>query len=218
MRRKLETTLEINFENDIKDIDKTDEIQLEKKQPGKLKKYDREDILRETIQYFNGDELAANVWLNKYTLKDSDGNVYEKTPDDMHRRLASEFARIEKKYPNPVSENEVYNLIKKFKYLVPQGGCMTGVGNDFQIASLSNCFVIGQGENADSYGAVMKTDEEQVQLMKRRGGVGHDLSNIRPSGSAVKNRRPPALEAEIAAGLGDRHGPGRSRQFRAQNF
>lgn len=187
MRRKLENTLEINFGNDIKDIDKTDEIQLEKKQSGKLKKYDREDILQETIQYFNGDELAANVWLNKYTLKDSDGNVYEKTPDDMHRRLASEFARIEKKYPNPVSENEVYNLIKKFKYLVPQGGCMTGVGNDFQIASLSNCFVIGQGENADSYGAVMKTDEEQVQLMKRRGGVGHDLSNIRPSGSAVKN-------------------------------
>ncbi|MFC0876019.1 adenosylcobalamin-dependent ribonucleoside-diphosphate reductase [Saccharicrinis sp. FJH2] len=137
--------------------------------------------------YFKGDELAARVWVNKYALKDSHGKIYEKTPNDMHRRLASEIARIEQRYPNPLSETDVFDLIKEFKYIVPQGSPMSGIGNPFQIASLSNCFVIGNEDNADSYGGIMKIDQEQVQLMKRRGGVGHDLSHIRPKGSPVKN-------------------------------
>ena len=137
--------------------------------------------------FFNGDELAARVWVNKYALKDSHGNIYEKTPDDMHRRLASEIARIEAKYPNPLSDSDVFDLIKDFKYIVPQGSPMSGIGNKFQIASLSNCFVIGNDDDADSYGGIMKIYQEQVQLMKRRGGVGHDLSHIRPKGSPVKN-------------------------------
>lgn len=141
----------------------------------------------ETIKYFSGDDLAARVWVSKYALKDSEGNIYEKTPDDMHHRIASEIARIEKKYPNSLSETEIFDLIKNFKYIIPQGSPMTGIGNLFQIASLSNCFVIGNGTDSDSYGSIMKIDEEQVQLMKRRGGVGHDLSHIRPKGSAVKN-------------------------------
>lgn len=141
----------------------------------------------ETLKYFKGDDLAARVWVTKYALKDSDGNIYEKTPDDMHHRIASEIARVEKKYPNPLSETEIFDLIKNFKYIIPQGSPMTGIGNNFQIASLSNCFVIGNGTDSDSYGSIMKIDEEQVQLMKRRGGVGHDLSYIRPKGSAVKN-------------------------------
>lgn len=140
-----------------------------------------------SLEYFKGDELAAKVWVNKYALKDSFGRIYEKTPDDMHRRIAREIARIEKKYPNPLSEEEIYNLLKDFKYIVPQGGPMSGIGNDFQIVSLSNCFVIGNQGPSDSYGAIMKIDQEQVQLMKRRGGVGHDLSHIRPSGSPVLN-------------------------------
>ncbi len=135
--------------------------------------------------YFNGDELAATVWINKYALKDSEGNIYEKNPDDMHRRLARELARIESKYKNPLSEEKIFQLLKGFKYLVPQGGPMTGIGNPHQIVSLSNCFVIGN--ESDSYGGIIKTDQEQVQLMKRRGGVGHDLSHIRPKGSPVKN-------------------------------
>ena len=139
----------------------------------------------ESSKYFKGDELAASVFLNKYALKDSAGNLYEKTPADMHRRLASEIARIEKKYPKPLEETEIFNLIENFKYIIPQGGPMSGIGNDFQISSLSNCFVIGN--DADSYGGIIKLDEEQAQLMKRRGGVGHDLSNIRPKGSPVKN-------------------------------
>lgn len=141
----------------------------------------------ETLKYFKEDDLAARVWVTKYALKDSDGNLYEKTPDDMHHRIASEIARVEKKYPNPLSEDEIFELIKNFKYIIPQGSPMTGIGNNFQIASLSNCFVIGNGNDSDSYGSIMKVDEEQVQLMKRRGGVGHDLSYIRPKGSAVKN-------------------------------
>tara|TARA_B100001063_G_scaffold233463_1_gene249732 strand:+ start:49159 stop:51843 length:2685 start_codon:yes stop_codon:yes gene_type:complete len=149
--------------------------------------YTYEEAVKGATEYFKGDELAANVWVNKYALKDSAGNIYEKTPDDMHRRLASEIARIENNYPNPLSEEEVYELLKDFKYIVPQGGPMTGIGNDYQIASLSNCFVIGNKGVADSYGGVMKIDEEQVQLMKRRGGVGHDLSHIRPKGSPVMN-------------------------------
>ncbi|MBD8018469.1 adenosylcobalamin-dependent ribonucleoside-diphosphate reductase [Kaistella pullorum] len=149
--------------------------------------YSYADAYESTLQYFNGDDLAAKVWVSKYALKDSDGNIYERTPDDMHRRIASEIARIEANYPNALPENEVFDLIKNFKYIIPQGSPMTGIGNDFQIASLSNCFVIGNGTQSDSYGSIMKIDQEQVQLMKRRGGVGHDLSHIRPKGSAVKN-------------------------------
>ncbi|MBN1951567.1 MAG: adenosylcobalamin-dependent ribonucleoside-diphosphate reductase [Bacteroidales bacterium] len=151
------------------------------------KTYTHEEALASSIQYFKGDELAATVWINKYALKDSFGNLYEKTPDDMHRRLARELSRIEKKYPNPMTEDEIYEVLKDFKYIVPQGGPMTGIGNDFQIASLSNCFVIGNDGPSDSYGAILKVDQEQVQLMKRRGGVGHDLSHIRPKGSPVLN-------------------------------
>lgn len=153
----------------------------------KQKVYSYKDAYESTLQYFEGDDLAAKVWVSKYALKDSDGNIYEKTPDDMHYRIASEISRIESKYPNPLSAEEVFDLIKKFKYIIPQGSPMTGIGNDFQIASLSNCFVIGSGTDSDSYGSIMKIDEEQVQLMKRRGGVGHDLSHIRPKGSPVKN-------------------------------
>lgn len=153
----------------------------------KTKAYSFDDAFQASVKYFKGDELAAKVWVNKYALKDSDGVLYELSPDDMHRRLASEIARIEKKYDNPMSEKEIFDLLKEFKYIVPQGGPMTGIGNEYQIASLSNCFVVGNEGNSDSYGAIMKTDQEQVQLMKRRGGVGHDLSHIRPAGSPVMN-------------------------------
>jgi len=146
-----------------------------------------DEALIEATKYFNGDELAANVWINKYALKDSEGNIYESNPDQMHRRLAKEIARVESKYENSYSEEDIYDVLKGFKYIVPQGGPMTGIGNDYQIGSLSNCFVIGNDGSSDSYGGVMKIDEEQVQLMKRRGGVGHDLSHIRPKGSPVKN-------------------------------
>ncbi|MGY3053046.1 ribonucleoside-diphosphate reductase alpha chain [Pedobacter sp. UYEF25] len=149
--------------------------------------YTQEEAYDASVLYFKGDELAARVWVNKYALKDSDGNIYESTPDDMHRRIASEIARIEEKYPNPLSEKEVFDAIKDFKYIVPQGSPMAGIGNPYQIASLSNCFVIGNDGDSDSYGGIMKIDQEQVQLMKRRGGVGHDLSHIRPKGSPVKN-------------------------------
>ncbi|HQQ11581.1 MAG TPA: adenosylcobalamin-dependent ribonucleoside-diphosphate reductase [Bacteroidales bacterium] len=149
--------------------------------------YGHEEVLAAATEYFKGDTLAANVWMNKYALKDSDGKLYELTPDDMHRRLASEIARIEKKYPNPVSEEELFEALKDFRYIVPQGSPMAGIGNNFQVSSLSNCFVIGNEGPSDSYGGIMKVDQEQVQLMKRRGGVGHDLSHIRPTGSPVKN-------------------------------
>ena len=149
--------------------------------------YPYEEILKHAIQYFGGDELAAKVWINKYALKDSNGNIFERTPDDMHKRMSHEIARVEQKYPDSLSETEIYNVLKDFKYIVPQGGSMSGIGNNYQIISLSNCFVIGQEHNSDSYGAILKTDEEQVQLMKRRGGVGHDLSGIRPKGMPVKN-------------------------------
>lgn len=151
------------------------------------KKYSAEEVKEATIKYFDGDQLAADVWMNKYALKDSDGNIFELTPDDMHHRIASEIARIENQYPNPMSEEEVFEVLKDFRYIVPQGSPMAGIGNNFQISSLSNCFVIGTGGSSDSYGAIMKIDQEQVQLMKRRGGVGHDLSHIRPAGSPVKN-------------------------------
>ena len=149
--------------------------------------YNQEEAVQASLKYFKGDDLAARVWVNKYALKDSFGNIFELTPDDMHRRLAKEIARIEQRYPNPLTEDEIYNVLKDFKYIVPQGGPMTGIGNDYQIASLSNCFVVGNDGSSDSYGGIMKIDQEQVQLMKRRGGVGHDLSHIRPKGSPVKN-------------------------------
>ncbi len=151
------------------------------------KTYTQDEAFQSSLEYFKGDELAARVWVNKYALKDSYGNIFEKNPDDMHRRLAREIARIDNRYPNPLSEDAIFEVLRDFKYIVPQGGPMTGIGNDFQIASLSNCFVIGNEGPSDSYGGVMKIDQEQVQLMKRRGGVGHDLSHIRPKGSPVKN-------------------------------
>ena len=151
------------------------------------KHYSYDEAYQSSLEYFAGDELAARVWVNKYALKDSFGNIYEKNPTDMHRRLAKEIARIENKYPNPLSEEKLMELFDHFKYIVPQGSPMSGIGNNFQIGSLSNCFVIGMDGSADSYGAIIKIDEEQVQLMKRRGGVGHDLSHIRPKGSPVKN-------------------------------
>lgn len=154
--------------------------------PKDLKQYTPDEIMKSSIEYFGGDELAANVWMNKYALRDGDA-IFELNPDMMHHRLAAEFARIENKYPNPLSEEEIYQLLKDFKYIVPQGSPMSGIGNNFQVVSLSNCFVIGNPGNSDSYGGIMKVDQEQVQLMKRRGGVGHDLSHIRPQGSPVKN-------------------------------
>ena len=149
--------------------------------------YTYDEAFNTSLDYFKGDELAARVWVNKYAVKDSFGNIYEKSPADMHWRIANEVARIEAKYPNPMSAQELFDLMDHFKYIVPQGSPMTGIGNDYQIASLSNCFVIGMDGSADSYGAIIRIDEEQVQLMKRRGGVGHDLSHIRPKGSPVKN-------------------------------
>ncbi|MDY0200955.1 MAG: adenosylcobalamin-dependent ribonucleoside-diphosphate reductase [Bacteroidales bacterium] len=164
-----------------------EEISVMNEAKEKQKTYTYEDVVGASTVYFKGDEMAAKVWVSKYALKDSYGNIFERTPDDMHRRLAKNIARIEKKYSNPMSEEDIFELLKEFKYIVPQGGPMTGIGNPFQIASLSNCFVIGNQGVADSYGGVMKIDEEQVQLMKRRGGVGHDLSHIRPKGSPVLN-------------------------------
>lgn len=149
--------------------------------------YSYEEAFQATLAYFDGDELAARVWVNKYAMKDSFGNIYEKSPADMHHRLASEMARIERKYPNPVPEEEIFSVLDHFRFIIPAGSPMTGIGNNHQVASLSNCFVIGIDGDADSYGAIMKEDEEQVQLMKRRGGVGHDLSRIRPKGSPVNN-------------------------------
>ncbi len=149
--------------------------------------YSSEEVLEEATKYFEGDNLAAGVWANKYALKDSAGNIYEKTPDQMHRRIAHEIARIEQKYPNPLSEEDIYEVLRKFKYIIPAGSPMAGIGNKHQVSSLSNCFVIGNDGDSDSYGGIMKIDQEQVQLMKRRGGVGHDLTHIRPKGSPVKN-------------------------------
>jgi ribonucleoside-diphosphate reductase alpha chain len=164
-------------------------LKLMKTSPLPIEKttYTTDEAYQKSLKYFDGDDLAARVWVNKYALKDSYGNVYEGTPDDMHRRIAAEIARIELRYPNPLSEKEIFDLIKNFKYIIPQGSPMTGIGNPYQIASLSNCFVIGNEGDSDSYGGIMKIDQEQVQLMKRRGGVGHDLSHIRPKGSPVKN-------------------------------
>ena len=151
------------------------------------KVYTYDEAYNASLEYFGGDELAARVWVNKYALKDSFGHLYEKSPEDMHWRIANELARIEANYANPMSAQQLHDLMDHFRYIVPQGSPMTGIGNNFQIASLSNCFVIGINGNADSYGAIFRIDEEQVQLMKRRGGVGHDMSHIRPKGSPVKN-------------------------------
>ena len=159
---------------------------MDRKKVDTLRVYTPEEIMKSSIEYFHGDELAANVWMNKYALRDGD-KIYELNPDMMHHRLAKEFARIESKYPNPMSEDDIYGLLKDFRYIIPQGSPMSGIGNNFQVVSLSNCFVIGNSGNSDSYGGIMKIDQEQVQLMKRRGGVGHDLSHIRPGGSPVKN-------------------------------
>ncbi len=150
-----------------------------------MKAYNFSEALKAATRYFRGDELAATVWINKYALKDTYGKIYELTPDDMHHRIAREIARIEQKYPNPISEADIYAVLKDFRYIVPQGSPMAGIGNNFQTSSLSNCFVIGT--DADSYGGIIRMDEEQAQLMKRRGGVGHDLSHIRPKGSQVMN-------------------------------
>lgn len=151
------------------------------------KKYSFDEAFEASLRYFGGDELAARVWVNKYAMKDSFGNIYEKSPEDMHWRIANEVARIEQKYKNPISAQEIFDLLDHFRYIIPAGSPMTGIGNDYQIASLSNCFVIGLDGDADSYGAILRIDEEQVQLMKRRGGVGHDLSHVRPKGSPVNN-------------------------------
>ncbi|MCH5330294.1 MAG: adenosylcobalamin-dependent ribonucleoside-diphosphate reductase [Alistipes sp.] len=158
-----------------------------KKKPEGLQTVTYEDAVAATREYFGGDDLAATVWVTKYALKDSFGNIYEKTPDQMHHRIAAELERIEKHYANPLSEQEIFDLLDHFRYVIPQGGPMTGIGNNMQVASLSNCFVIGHKNPADSYGGIFRMDEEQVQLMKRRGGVGHDLSHIRPTGSPVLN-------------------------------
>ncbi|MDH5602696.1 MAG: adenosylcobalamin-dependent ribonucleoside-diphosphate reductase, partial [Cyclobacteriaceae bacterium] len=172
-------TLALDFEN----------VEKERTNPEKHEEtagpFSYEEVFKKTLEYFSGDELAASVWINKYALKDPAGNIYELSPEDMHKRMALEFSRIEKKYPHPMSYTDIYKLFQRFKYIVPQGGSMSGIGNNFQFSSLSNCFVIGT--EADSYGGILKTDEEQVQLMKRRGGVGHDLSAIRPKGSPVMN-------------------------------
>ena len=151
------------------------------------KTFSYDEALKASLEYFGGDELAARVWVNKYAMKDSFGNIYEQSPEDMHHRIAKELARIENNYPNPLSENEIFSLLDHFKYVVPAGSPMTGIGNNHQVASLSNCFVIGLEGDADSYGAILRIDQEQVQLMKRRGGVGHDLTHIRPKGSPVNN-------------------------------
>lgn len=187
---ELYNKLEINRNRpDLKPILSTDseESTSVPKEPIQLESFNHAEVLESATQYFKGDTLAAGVWMNKYALKNSEGKIFERTPDEMHRRIASEIARVEKKYPHPLSEETIYNLLKDFKYVIPAGSPMAGIGNDLQISSLSNCFVIGNDGKSDSYGGIMKIDQEQVQLMKRRGGVGHDLSHIRPRGSKVKN-------------------------------
>ncbi|MDE7376571.1 MAG: ribonucleoside-diphosphate reductase, adenosylcobalamin-dependent, partial [Muribaculaceae bacterium] len=149
--------------------------------------YTYDEAYEASLKYFGGDQLAARVWVSKYALKDSNGNIYELTPDDMHHRIAGEIARIEEKYPNPMSKEKAFEMLKDFRYIVPQGSPMSGIGNNYQVGSLSNCFVIGIDGHPDSYGGIIRIDEEQVQLMKRRGGVGHDLSHIRPKGTPVNN-------------------------------
>lgn len=184
--QKIDTKSVDNGSEDNTTVDKTmTETKDTQIEPSKI--FKKEEIFKDVVSYFGGDELAAGVWIDKYALKDRNGNIKERTPEDMHHRLAREFARIEKRYIRPMSEELIFSLFDHFKYIVPQGSPMAGVGNHDQIVSLSNCFVIGNDTESDSYGGIMKMDEEQVQLMKRRGGVGHDLSNIRPAGSHVQN-------------------------------
>ncbi len=193
MEPKQENSYEKVLENRIRPALPEEEFEQEnmdsKKSPIKKNKgtYSYDEAFKASLHYFKEDALAANVWINKYALKNRDGELMEVSPDEMHHRIANEIARIEKKYINPLSEEKVYELLKDFRYIIPQGSPMAGIGNDFQISSLSNCFVIGSNGPSDSYGGIMKVDQEQVQLMKRRGGVGHDLSHIRPCGSPVKN-------------------------------
>ena len=170
----------------VKKETKVSTPKMDKTEKKSYTRYSTDEIMKSSVEYFRGDELAANVWMNKYALRDGE-KIYELNPDMMHHRLASEFARIERKYPNPMSEEEIYGLLKDFRYIIPQGSPMSGIGNNFQVVSLSNCFVIGNSGLSDSYGGIMKIDQEQVQIMKRRGGVGHDMSHIRPGGSPVKN-------------------------------
>ncbi|WP_205679217.1 adenosylcobalamin-dependent ribonucleoside-diphosphate reductase [Brumimicrobium aurantiacum] len=165
----------------------SDGLALKTQKASDLKSFSQEEVLKSAIEYFKGDTLAGEVWMKKYALKDAMGNLYERTPDEMHKRISREFARIEAKYPNALSEQEIYDVIKDFKYIVPQGSPMAGIGNDFQYVSISNCFVIGNDKDEDSYGGILKLDQELVQLMKRRAGVGVDLSFVRPSGSPVQN-------------------------------
>ena len=178
-----------NIQEEEKNIEMEEQEVLIKKTEQKTepKKYTHTEVREAATEYFKGDTLAANVWMNKYALKNSEGDLFELTPDDMHHRIANEIERIEKKYPNPFTADEIFQFIKNFKYIIPQGSPMAGIGNIFQVSSLSNCFVIGENIKTDSYGGILKVDQEQVQLMKRRGGVGHDLSHIRPAGSPVKN-------------------------------
>jgi ribonucleoside-diphosphate reductase alpha chain len=183
----VETVTDKQFQQELQKKVGSKVAGIKSKNGGEKVVYSHDEAVAASCLYFNGDELAARVWANKYALKDSFGNIYEKTPDDMHRRIAREIHRVEMKYKNPLSEELLYSVLKDFKYIVPQGGPMTGIGNDYQIASLSNCFVIGNDGDSDSYGGIMKIDQEQVQLMKRRGGVGHDLSHIRPKGTPVLN-------------------------------
>ena len=184
---------QIERQDEVQVVDKTEPQEVQKESVAEEKPtieyhaHPIEEVKAAAKEYFHGDALAGDVWANKYALKDSDGNTYELTPDEMHHRIAREIARIERRYPNPMKEEDIYEVLKDFRYIVPQGSPMAGIGNSFQISSLSNCFVIGNNGNSDSYGGIMKTDQEQVQLMKRRGGVGHDLSHIRPAGSPVKN-------------------------------
>lgn len=193
IKEKRDKNFEENKESGMKQESVAKESRRKVDQEGTKPKEDKSQIhsydeaLAKSTEYFHGDNLAASVWLSKYALKDSDGNIYEDTPDAMHQRIAKEIGRIESQYTNPMTVEEIYEALKGFKRIIPQGSPMAGIGNDFQIASLSNCFVIGNTGDADSYGAIMKIDQEQVQLMKRRGGVGHDMSGVRPTGSAVKN-------------------------------
>ncbi|MDR1181728.1 MAG: adenosylcobalamin-dependent ribonucleoside-diphosphate reductase [Bacteroidales bacterium] len=180
-------TKDNNTEMNIKDSKEEVILQESTEINSETKKYEEGEVLAKTIEYFDGDIMVADTWMRKYALRDGEGNLLEQTPDDMHRRIAREFSRIEKKYSNPLDEATINHLLKDFQYIIPQGSPMFGIGNNFQMVSLSNCFVIGHGNNSDSYGSIMKIDEEQVQLMKRRGGVGHDLSYIRPENSKVNN-------------------------------
>ncbi len=190
-RRKNEISSKDLIKKVVVPMDLTNTLQEDKSedlfQESEPKPLSYDEVVAAATEYFKGDTLAAGVWANKYALKDSKGNIYEKTPEEMHRRLAREIARIEKKYPNPLTEDEIFEVLDRFKYIIPAGSPMAGIGNKHQVSSLSNCFVIGNEGNSDSYGGIMKIDQEQVQLMKRRGGVGHDLTHIRPKGSPVKN-------------------------------